>query len=68
MSGFNWHAGGENVVFKTVQAVAVYLNPDGDLVIRQEAGSLDDDDHIVIVPRDRVEALALAMQSEAGIL
>lgn len=65
---FVWAPDESAVVFKTVQAVAVYSNPDGDIVIRQQASPLDDEDQIVIVPSDRVEALIFAIKSEAGIL
>jgi len=68
MTDFKWNEDIDNVVFKSVQGVAVYSNPDGDIVIRQQGGPLDDDDHIVIVPSDRVEALIFAIKSEAGIL
>ena len=68
MTDFKWNEDIDNVVFETVQGVAVYTNPDGDLVIRQQATPLDDEDQIVIVPSDRVEALIFAIKSEAGIL
>lgn len=68
MTDFKWNEDIDNVVFKSVQGVAVYSNPDGDIVIRQQAGPLDDDDQIVIVHSDRVEALIFAIKSEAGIL
>lgn len=68
MTDFKWNEDIDNVVFKSVQGVAVYSNPDGDIVIRQQAGPLDDDDQVVIVPSDRVEALIFAIKSEAGIL
>ena len=68
MTDFKWNEDIDNVVFETVQGVAVYTNPDGDLVIRQQASPLDDEDQIVIVPRDRVETLIFAIESEAGIL
>ena len=68
MTDFKWNEDIDNVVFKSVQGVAVYSNPDGDIVIRQQASPLDDDDQIVIVPSDRVEALIFSIKSEAGIL
>ena len=68
MTDFKWIEDIDNVVFKSVQGVAVYSNPDGDIVIRQQAGPMDDEDQIVIVPRDRVETLIFAIKSEAGIL
>ena len=68
MTDFKWNEDIDNVVFKSVQGVAVYSNPDGDIVIRQQAGPMDDEDQIVIVPRDRVETLIFSIESEAGIL
>lgn len=68
MTDFKWNEDIDNVVFKSVQGVAVYSNPDGDIVIRQQASPLYDEDQIVIVPSDRVEALIFAIKSEAGIL
>lgn len=68
MTDFKWNEDIDNVVFKTAQGVAVYSNPDGDIVIRQQAGPMDDEDQIVIVPRDRVETLIFSIKSEAGIL
>ena len=68
MTDFKWNEDIDNVVFKTAQGVAVYSNPDGDIVIRQQAGPMDDEDQIVIVPRDRVETLIFSIESEAGIL
>jgi hypothetical protein len=37
------------IVVKRVDAIAVYKNPQGDIVIRQESRS-DGDDNIVLVP------------------
>lgn len=61
---FVWTPDESAVVFKTVQAVAVYKNPYGDIVIRQQAGPLDDDDAVIVIPRDRVPALASALKTE----
>lgn len=61
---FVWAPDESAVVFKTVQAVAVYKNTDGDIVIRQQAGPLDDDDAVIVIPRDRVPALASALKAE----
>ena len=66
--GFAWGNTSDEVVFKSVQGVAVYSNPDGDIVIRQQASPLDDEDQVVIIPSDRVETLIFAIKSEAGIL
>ena len=63
---FVWTPDESAVVFKTVQAVAVYTNLDGDIVIRQQAGlwDWDDDDAVIVIPRDRVLALASALKTE----
>lgn len=64
MSEFVWASDESAVVFKTVQGVAVYPNPDGDIVIRQQAGPLDDDDEVIVIPRERGEALIAALVAE----
>ena len=61
---FAWAPDASAVVFKSVQGVAVYTNLDGDIVIRQQAGPLDDDDAVIVIPRDRVPALASALNAE----
>lgn len=61
---FNWTSSEEAVVFPTVQAVAVYTNPNGDIVIRQEAGSTDDEDSFVVIPKTHAVSLVSAIQRE----
>ena len=61
---FVWALDESTVVFKTVWAVAVYKNPFGDIVIRQQAGPLDDDDAVIVIPRDRGDALIAALVAE----
>lgn len=51
---FSWTDDTDAVAFKSVRGIAVYANPAGDLVIRQQAGPLDDDDAIIVVPVDRM--------------
>jgi hypothetical protein len=53
----------ESVVIEKVDAIAVYTNPKGDLVIRQE-DPRGDDDAIIIVPKSRARDLIMAIQSE----
>lgn len=53
----------ESTVIPSVRAVAVYTNPNGDIVIRQE-GYPDEDDFIVI-PRGAVNSLVEALKAEA---
>jgi hypothetical protein len=43
---FNWSE--ENTIVSAVQAIAVYFNPRGDIVIRQQDAMGDEDDFIVI--------------------
>ncbi len=58
---FDW----ENVeaVFGSTRAVAVYLNAAWDVVIRQEAGALDDTDSVIFVPHDRLSRLIEALEA-----
>ncbi|HJV74075.1 MAG TPA: hypothetical protein VJ654_07640 [Noviherbaspirillum sp.] len=52
----------ESVVIERVEATAVYTNPKGDIVIRQE-DTMGGDDAVIIVPRSRVTELILALQN-----
>lgn len=65
MSDFKWHGedADESMVIRPVRAVAVYSNPAGDVVIRQE-GYMGEDDDIVIVPRQHIDALVQAIMAE----
>lgn len=54
----------EDVVFPSVQAVAVYQNASKDVVIRQQ-GSMGEDDSIVVIPRAHVDALLEAIKQAA---
>jgi len=49
------------VVVKRVDAIAVYKNPEGDIVIRQER-RLGDEDNIVIVPAQYAYTLVESVQ------
>lgn len=50
-------------VFPTVSAIAVYTNPDGDIVIRQE-GQSGEDDSVIVIPRIHAGAVTSALQAE----
>ena len=55
---FNWDdLEPEDQIVRTVHAVAVYLNPHGDIVIRQECRMYGEDDQVVIVPIDACRRL-----------
>ncbi|RYF35091.1 MAG: hypothetical protein EOO21_04270 [Comamonadaceae bacterium] len=55
----------ENVVVPAVEAVAVYTNPKGDIVIRQQ-DSMGEDDPVIVIPRARAKDLATAIRKEAA--
>lgn len=63
---FDWHneESKEDIIFPTVQAVAVYSNPRGDVVIRQQ-DSMGNDDSFIVVPRTHVDALLTAIAAVA---
>ena len=60
---WNW-ADQESVVIQSVQATAVYTNPKGDIVIRQES-ALGGDDQYVVIPRKMAEFIAKAIRAES---
>ena len=60
---FEWKDGEEDVVFPSVQGVAVYRNPQGSVVIRQQAGPLEEEDTFILVPQVHVAALIEALQN-----
>lgn len=64
MSGFNW-LDKSAITIDRVDAVAVYQNEYGEIVIRQQ-GYADDEDSVVVVPRSRVDDLILALRNEAS--
>jgi hypothetical protein len=65
---FDWYATGDNqeIVFPSVQAVAVYRNPAGDVVIRQQ-GELHEEDSFIIIPAGQVDKVISAMKTAAAL-
>lgn len=60
---FDWSS--DAVVIKTTAGIAVYTNPHGDIVIRQERlGDFQNEDSFVVLPKDRVAAVIAALQKE----
>ena len=55
-----------SVVIKRVDAIAVYTNPNGDIVIRQQ-DSMGEDDSVIVIPLDRVEELVQAICAEKDL-
>lgn len=58
----------ESTVIQSVRAVAVYTNPAGDIVIRQEGSGHGDNpgDDVVVVPRSFINQLVKAIKAEAS--
>jgi len=66
MSDFNWAAAADDVVLRQQPATAIYLNPFGMVVVRQEADPFEDDPFIVIAPNNAL-AVAQAIIEAAGV-
>ena len=62
MNDFSW-SDQRSIVVKRVDAIAVYKNGDGDLVIRQENPS-GEGDKIVVVPAQYAYTVLEAMQQQ----
>jgi hypothetical protein len=59
---FNWSS--RRVVVKPVDAIAVYKNADGDVVIRQQARPPNQQDSLVVVPLVHAWSLIEALTRE----
>lgn len=55
-----------DVVVERAGAIAVYQNPKGDVVLRQE-GQTGDEDSVVIIPRSRIKDVIFALQHEISV-
>lgn len=64
---FDWVAFGGEVVQHQVERVAVYENPDGNIVVRQERRWDEDDDVWIVIARAQAFAAARAILGAAGI-
>ena len=62
---FDWCRDSESVVVRHQPAIAVYINPHGEVVIRQEGQY--DDDHWIYLTRDNAPKVAQAILEAAGI-
>lgn len=54
----------ETVIVKPVQAIAVYQNSFGHVVIRQERAAYQDDDPYVVVPQSELRKLIDALNRQ----
>jgi hypothetical protein len=69
MSGddFDWHDEfNRAVVLRAYGSIAVHENPFGDVVVRQEADALEEDDHWVAIPVQDAEYIAHAIIRKAA--
>lgn len=62
-SEFDWSS--DVVIFRSIQAVAVYVNTHGDIVIRQQGDTYSDEDVFVVVPPSQVQNVVRALQDAA---
>ena len=62
---FSWNDT-EAIIVKRTDAIAVYSNPEGNIVIRQEGIDYGDDpgDQVIVIPRDRVSDVIEALSKE----
>lgn len=67
MPDYDWSNSLDDIVFQPNPAVAVYLNVDGDVVIRQQRDQYEDEDSVVIIPRGTVPALIRKISSVAEL-
>jgi hypothetical protein len=58
---FAWNDAGDDLVVNGQLAIAVYENPKGDIVIRQEADHSRDEDSFVIVAKGNLPALVASL-------
>jgi hypothetical protein len=58
---FDW-SDRDCVVVKSQDAVAVYANNDGDLVIRRERSWNEEDDTLIVISRQHVRRIIEAME------
>lgn len=62
---WNWTDAREEgiVAFPSVDAVAVYRNGDGDVVIRQQS-RMGEDDSFVVIPDSHIADLVMCLQNQ----
>ena len=61
---WNWYGEEEadSIIVKPVEPIAVYTNPDGDIVIRQRSMLDDQTDQVVVVPKHAAAAVIEAIK------
>jgi hypothetical protein len=63
---FSWYDSNDLIIIEQVDAIAVYSNPKGDIVIRQQ-DPIDGEDPFVVIPRTRVNEVIAALKKEAEL-
>lgn len=66
-SEFDWNDVADQVVQQAVEKVAIYSNPHGDVVVRQEADWNESDDPYVVISRAHALRAAYAILDAAGL-
>jgi hypothetical protein len=60
---YNWDSKGPEIAIKPIRGVAVYLNADGDVVIRQQKAIYHDDEPFLVIPLVEISPLIARLQS-----
>jgi len=63
---FNWYGNEADIVIPEQAAIAVYLNPRGDIVIRQRAEWCEEHDTVIVLAPAHASTLARAILDAAG--
>lgn len=58
---FSWN-NSDAIAVRQQDAIAVYANPDGDMVVRRRRDWNEDDDVWIVVARDQVRTVISAME------
>lgn len=56
-----------DMIQESVSAIAVYENPKGNIVIRQQEELYSDGDSVVVVPKEKAAALVEKIRTLAGL-
>lgn len=62
---FKWSADNPDVVVQGQEAVAIYENDRGQIVIRQEAGPMGEEDNFIVVDRRFIKEFIKRLQAVA---
>ncbi len=58
---FDW-LHNEDIIVRSISAVAVYVNPHKDVVLRMESSGHGDEDNFVVIPLDSVDKIVKAIR------